>query len=103
MAPEGTSSTNRNHLWLSIGASVGRNWNLTCVGGEAVSEGGRGVRVIGADEILVIMRVEHLEVAAEADREALRATIDAIPQDYDELLAAHEAIHGEMFRRVCVK
>jgi len=72
---------------------------VVCRGGRAETIAGQGIRLSGADEVLVLLRLEYLDRAGAADREALRAALGELPDDYDELLAAHAAVHGEMFRR----
>ena len=69
-------------------------------GGRAESVAGQGIRIAGAEEVLVLLRLEYLDRAGRADPAALRAALAALPDDYDALLAAHAAVHGEMFHRV---
>lgn len=58
------------------------------------------VSINGADEVLVLTRVEFLPIASAAEREALAQTLSTIPDDYEQILAAHSKVHGEMFNRV---
>jgi hypothetical protein len=73
---------------------------VICRGGLAESVYGQGIRITGADELLVILRLEYLDAVGQADVAALRGALAELPADYDELLAPHAAVHGEMFRRV---
>ncbi|MGB2824317.1 MAG: glycoside hydrolase N-terminal domain-containing protein, partial [Phycisphaerae bacterium] len=73
---------------------------IVCRGGRSENVAGQGIRITGADEVLLAMRVEYLEVAGRADVAALRDALADLPRDYDQLLEAHAAVHGEMFRRV---
>ena len=69
-------------------------------GGGAQAVPGQGIRVTQADELLVVLRLQYLDRADQADAAALRADLDELPRDYDDLLRPHAAVHGEMFRRV---
>ena len=73
---------------------------LVCRGGRSEHVAGQGIQVAGADELLLILRLEYLDNALDADRDALAATVGQLPDDYDELLAPHAAIHGRMLGRV---
>lgn len=73
---------------------------VICRGGTAASVAGQGVKIADADELLVIMRLEYLDRVSDADLDALRAALAALGDDYDQLLAPHAAVHGEMFTRV---
>ncbi|MEQ8836362.1 MAG: glycoside hydrolase N-terminal domain-containing protein, partial [Lacipirellulaceae bacterium] len=68
--------------------------------GGTTSAGKDRIRIKDADEVLILARVEFLPVASQANRDKLRAELDASSTDYDELLASHAKVHGEMFRRV---
>lgn len=56
--------------------------------------------VRGARRVLLRLAVEYLRRGRSADRDALRARLEQMPDDYETLLASHAAVHGEMFRRV---
>jgi len=73
---------------------------LIVTGGDAKARAGERVDVRGARRLLMILRFEYLDDATAGDRDALRKALAGVPADYDELLAAHAAVHGEMFRRV---
>jgi len=68
--------------------------------GTTGAAAGERLEVKGAERMLLLMRVEYLDDAAGADRAALRSDLAKLPDDYQALLAAHAAVHGEMFRRV---
>lgn len=68
-------------------------------GGTAKASDG-AISVTEADEILLLTRIEFLPVAAKASRSALASSLAEVPGSYEELLAAHAQVHGEMFNRV---
>jgi hypothetical protein len=68
--------------------------------GTTGAAAGERLEIKGAERMLLLMRVEYLDDAAGADRAALRSDLAKLPDDYQALLAAHAAVHGEMFRRV---
>ena len=67
-------------------------------GGQVVTEEGC-VRVVDADEALLLLKLYANEPAGEA-LPRLRQAIEDLPADYDVLLARHVALHGELFRRM---
>ncbi len=69
-------------------------------GGKARGRADERLGISGANRVLVIMRFEYLDDAGAADRASLRKALAKLPDDYDELLAPHAAVHGEMFNRV---
>jgi len=73
---------------------------VICRGGTAASVAGQGIKIASADELLVIMRLEYLDRISDGDLDALRAALALLGDDYDQLLAPHAAVHGEMFSRV---
>ena len=68
-------------------------------GGKLQAEGDR-LEITDADEVLVLTRTEFLPIAKESSRDALRQSLASLPADYNQLLAKHAAVHGEIFRRV---
>jgi len=68
--------------------------------GTAAAVEGQRVDVRDARRVLLLLAVEYLDDAAEADRDALRFRVGSLNADYDALLAPHAEVHGEMFRRV---
>ena len=69
-------------------------------GGTSRAVENERLEIIRAKTALILMRVEYLDDAAEADRTALRRALSMLPSEYRELLAPHAAVHGEMFNRV---
>ena len=69
-------------------------------GGKARGRADERLDITAAKRVLVLMRLEYLDEAGAADRKALGKALDELPDDYDELLAPHAAVHGEMFGRV---
>ncbi len=68
-------------------------------GGLTATEGD-AIKVTGADEVLVLLRVELLDDFARSRLPALRTALGGIDEDFGKLLASHAAIHGPMFSRV---
>lgn len=58
------------------------------------------LQIKNADEILVVMRITPLEFGSTSQEVPVRNELSTLPQDYDQLLAPHAKLHGEMFRRV---
>lgn len=73
--------------------------SLVFVSGGEVRSHSDSLTVEGADELVVLTRTEYLPVAAEASRKVLRGSLAQIPKSYDQLLADHEKVHGELFSR----
>ena len=68
-------------------------------GGQAVAEGD-AIQVSGADEVLVLLRVELLDDFTKSRLPAMRSALGGIDADFDRLLGRHAAIHGPLFGRV---
>ena len=68
-------------------------------GGTAKAEG-VGIRVSGADEVLVLMRIEPYVKPADSSIDRIKAALGKLPADYAALLAPHAKVHGEIFNRV---
>lgn len=68
------------------------------VGGTAQGQAD-SILVHGASEVLVLVRIEFLDEAAEPRPDRLRAGLPGAA-DYDALLKSHAAVHGEMLNRV---
>jgi len=66
--------------------------------GRAADNGRLDIR--GAEGLLLVMRLEYLDRAGQADREALGRKLAELPAEYEALMSPHAAAHGEMFRRV---
>jgi hypothetical protein len=58
------------------------------------------VRVKGADEVLVFLRVAVLEQSDKTQLPSLQRGLSKLKPDYDRLLARHAKVHGELFNRV---
>jgi hypothetical protein len=69
-------------------------------GGTAYSIEDERIEIAETERLLVIMRLEYLARADAADVNALRASLAALPADYEALRDAHAAVHGEMLGRV---
>jgi hypothetical protein len=67
--------------------------------GTARAEGTQ-IHIEGAEEVLILMRIHFLDDASQPRRARVGKELAELPADYDRLLAAHAAEHGEMFRRV---
>lgn len=57
------------------------------------------IRVRGADEVLVLLRVDLIRQPNHSARAETAAALAKLPQDFDRLLAPHAARHGGMFLR----
>jgi alpha-L-fucosidase 2 len=68
-------------------------------GGTRRAEGS-SLMIEDAESVLLLMRIHPLDDAADSRKDERRRELAEIPADYDALLAAHAALHGEMFRRV---
>ena len=75
--------------------------------GRIVQKGGNfgrtqpGYKINNADEILVLIRIRpRMKADGESNLEAIQKELDALPADYDKLLAAHTKIHGDLMGRV---
>lgn len=69
------------------------------MGGTITTEGDKLV-VADADSLLVFIDVEPIYDPAASKVKQMRATFEALPKDYEALLAKHAAIHGRLFNRV---
>jgi len=68
-------------------------------GGSTTTKGDKLV-ISDADSILVFIDVEPVYDPDKSKIGDMRASIAALPKDYDALLKRHAVIHGEMFNRV---
>jgi hypothetical protein len=68
-------------------------------GGRVESDGERIV-VTGADELLLLARVEWYAKHEDGSAEAVKSSLAALAGDYQKLLIPHAAEHGEIFNRV---
>ncbi|WP_291590174.1 glycosyl hydrolase family 95 catalytic domain-containing protein [Bacteroides sp.] len=72
---------------------------VTLKGGSMVKEGA-SLRIDNADEVLVVVRITPLKDGKESHMETVRKELAALPQSYNELLAAHATLHSDMFLRM---
>ncbi|MGI6265181.1 MAG: glycoside hydrolase N-terminal domain-containing protein, partial [Acutalibacteraceae bacterium] len=74
------------------------------VKGGSVRMDGNNLVVENADELLMLTQTEKYYTGSTKAfaGDALAARLDTLPDDYDALLAAHTAIHSEIYNRVCV-
>lgn len=95
--------------WLTFRGAFKRKWQGSLQGYEGVArvvtrggttrtEGGK-VIVRGADEVLVLTRIELLYDYSRSQIPALKAGLEKIQPDFAALLARHAEVHGEMFKR----
>ncbi len=75
--------------------------------GRIVHKGGSfgrtqpGYKIEGADEILVLIKIRpRMRGEGESNLDAIQKELAALPADYDQLLAAHKKIHGDLMGRV---
>jgi len=96
--------------FLTYRCAFRRNWKNSLQGYEVAarviargghsSTSGNVLEVSGADELLVLMRVELLEDFEQSHLPAMRASLGGLDTDFSKLLERHAAIHGPMFERV---
>jgi len=72
------------------------------VRGGKVTAAGTVVSIRGAGEILILSRLVPFTDPASSNLADLASSLNALPADYDALLARHAKIHGELFNRVSV-
>ncbi len=83
----------------SIQALEGRARVITN-GGTATPADDGSLAIEGADSALVFIDLRLLDDAEQSRDAELKAALDALPADYDALLAAHAEVHGELFNRM---
>ena len=95
--------------WLTYRSRFRKSWpgslqgyegaaRVVTRGGTTTCENGK-LLVRGADEVLVLTRIELLPDDAASQLPALKAGLEAITPDFAALLARHAAVHGKLFRR----
>jgi hypothetical protein len=95
--------------WMTFRGEFKRRWpgslqgyegvaRVVTQGGAARTEGGK-VIVRGADEVLVLARIELLNDYSQSRIPSLKAGLEKLKPDYDALLARHAKVHGELFQR----
>jgi len=96
--------------WLTYRATFRRNWpgslqgyevtaRVITTGGTSVAAGD-SIRITGADEVLVLARIEPLTDLNPASLPKTQAALAGLPAGFTTLLDRHVAIHGPLFRRV---
>ena len=68
--------------------------------GGTVESDGSSIRIAGADEVLVLLRIEPFTKLAASSPDRVRKALGELPADYAALLAPHAQAHGEIFNRV---
>ncbi len=112
MFAEGVRSTSASAGpgWLGHETTFKREWpgslkgcdvfaRVIPVGGSSRVVGS-GLQIDNADRVLVILRTAPRSEGMPPGPDALRAALDALPADFDTLLAAHAAIHRKLYDRV---
>jgi alpha-L-fucosidase 2 len=82
------------------GSEFGGLARVCATGGQVVTEDG-AVRVVGADEALLLLELYANEPAGEV-LPALREEMEDLSTSYDLLLARHVALHGRIFYRMAL-
>ncbi len=92
--------------WLTCDADYGLDpggyqgmARVTTKGGSMTAAEGR-LRIAGADEIAVLIRIVAQRDGSISQFEEMKAELTGMPVDYDSLFEPHARAHGEMFRRV---
>jgi len=68
--------------------------------GGSMTTDGQSLKVRGADEVLVLLRVVPLQDAGKSRVSETAAALAALAPDFETLLAPHAALHGAIFNRV---
>ncbi|MEI8288688.1 MAG: glycoside hydrolase N-terminal domain-containing protein [Verrucomicrobiota bacterium] len=95
--------------WMTFRGAFRRSWlgslhgyegaaRVVTRGGTTRTEGGK-VIVRGADEVLVLTRIELLYDYSQSQIPALKAGLEKIKPDFAALLARHAKVHGQLFNR----
>ncbi len=95
--------------WMIFRGEFTRRWKGSLQGYEGASrvvtrggtrkcEGGR-IIVRGADEVLVLTRIELRNDISQSRIPSMKAGLEKLKPDYAALLARHVKIHGELFKR----
>ncbi|MEM9236264.1 MAG: glycoside hydrolase N-terminal domain-containing protein [Verrucomicrobiota bacterium] len=73
---------------------------------QVVTKGGttetsdEGIKVSGADEVLVFLRTDYLPVYSKSDEDAFHADLKGKAGGFEPILERHAKVHGDIFRRV---
>lgn len=95
--------------WLSYRGGFKRRWpgslqgyegvaRVITKGGTTFAASGR-MEVHGADEVMILLRIELIPDFGWTKILRLRAALETYPHDFVTLLAAHAKVHGEIFNR----
>ena len=95
--------------WLTYRSSFTRRWKgslqgyegvsrVVVIGGNSVTEGD-SMRISGADEVMLMTRIELLQNYDSSRIGAVKESLSAITPDFEELVGRHASIHGEIFNR----
>jgi len=68
-------------------------------GGKAENDGSK-ISITGADEVLVLARIEPFKKIEDSAPDKLKDALAKLPADYDALLKPHAKAHGEILGRV---
>ncbi len=95
--------------WLTYRSSFQKTWTGSLQGYEGVSRivvrggnnvtAGDSVCVTGADEVLLITRIELLYDYSNSQIEVLKKSLSEISTDFTALVERHSKIHGGIFNR----
>lgn len=72
---------------------------VTAVGGSR-TRAGNEIHIKNASEVLVVLQVTPLKYGGTSQAVFVKNELSQLPSAYEQLLAPHVALHGEMFRRV---
>lgn len=96
--------------WMTFRCGFSQRWPGSLEGYEGVARvitkggmtlaSGGGVAVSGADEVLVLLRIELVKDFTRTKILRMQAAFDELPADFDALLARHAPVHGEIYNRV---
>lgn len=92
--------------WLTYQSSFARSAGgyqgvaRVVVRGGSSRAAGRKLEVRGADDVLVMIRIEPVAKYVEADICALQKDVESVHPDFQSLLQRHARIHGAIFHRV---
>ena len=95
--------------WLTYRSSFQRRWNGSLQGYEGVSRiivrggdsvtAGDSVKITGADEVMLITRIELLGEYDNSQIDILKRSLSEIDPDFKTLEERHSNIHGAIFNR----
>jgi len=72
------------------------------VNGGTLKTDGRQIRISGAAEIVVVLRITPLQYGNTTEIARVKNELSAFPSSYQELLAPHVKVHSEIFNRVAL-